>query len=544
MGAALAVRFDRWVKEAFLGGWLHRLDILFCLSAFVVVVSLLLGGATHGGFLSDTLVQFAAVPLLLVALWRLSETPLTNEIRLPLVFCAALALLPLLQLVPLPPFLWTALPNRGPSEAAFSLSGQQIPWMPISVSPQETWLCFLALIAPIAIFLSTLLLSYRRRRSLSLVVIAVGTLSVFVGLMQVAQGPNSPLRFFEVTNPTEAVGFFANRNHFAAFLYSLLLLASAWAVNAAINVGNLRTSEFRAGPIIAVVAGFTLLVVLLAGEAMARSRAGLVLTIVALIGAFALGFTDRRVGKGMMPNKLLLAAVALTAIFATQYALYRILERFDVDVTQDWRLDFSKHTIEAAKAYMPIGSGLGSFVPVYALFETPKDTLANTFANHAHNDILEFWLEAGILSLALMLSFGVWFVFRAVQIWQTSPPRAGALDWCLARAATLVVALIVAHSFVDYPLRAGAMTTMFAFACGLMIDPLVLIEEPPAPRVEPRKRRRKRAKLPPLLQTPEGAPHPPASPTAKWGGDIKWPEEWTKASSSRMPTGSSDGSES
>jgi O-antigen ligase len=513
------MRVEQWVKD--LGRRLNHVDILFCLSAFVLVVSLLLGGATHGGFLSDTLLEFTAIPLLLVTLWRLSEkTPLPKEVWFPLVLCAALALLPLFQLMPLPPFLWTGLPNRQPSEAAFALSGQSISWMPISVSPQETWLCFLALIAPIAIFLAIILLPYRDRRRLTLVVLAVGTLSVFIGLLQVAQGPNSPLRFFEITNPTEAVGFFANRNHFAAFLYSLLLLAAAWAVHAAMGSGNLRISEVQAAPLIAVIVAFTLLVVLLAGEAMARSRAGLVLTIVALFGAFALGFTDRRLGAGITPHKLLVAAVVLAVIFAVQYALYRILERFDVSLTHDARLDFSKHTIEAVKAYMPIGSGLGSFVPVYALFETPEDTLANTFANHAHNDILEFWLEAGMFGLALMACFAIWFVFRAVQIWQSNPPGASALDWSLARSATLIVTLIVAHSFVDYPLRTGAMSAMLALACGLIISPLV--EEPSTPKTE---RIRQRRKITPTPQ-PEMPLH---TATANWGGDIKWPEEWTRA---------------
>jgi O-antigen ligase len=219
----------------------------------------------------------------------------------------------------------------------------------------------------------------------------------------------------------------------------------------------------------------------------------------------------------------LLAAVLLAVIFLIQYALYGVVERFDVNLGQDARLDFSKHTIEAAKAYMPIGSGLGSFVPVYALFETAEGTLSNRYVNHAHNDILEFWLEAGIFSLALMACFAIWFVFRAVPIWQSPPPRADALNWSLARAATLTVALVVAHSFVDYPLRTGAMTAMFAFACGLMINPLMIVEEPSAPRVEGRRKRRHR---------PASRPQVPAEPiytsssTTKWGSDVKWPEEW------------------
>ena len=60
--------------------------------------------------------------------------------------------------------------------------------------------------------------------------LAVGVLSVLVGLIQVAQGQESPFRFFAITNPTEAVGFFANRNHFAALLYCLMVFALAWIV--------------------------------------------------------------------------------------------------------------------------------------------------------------------------------------------------------------------------------------------------------------------------------------------------------------------------
>ena len=104
--------------------------------------------------------------------------------------------------------------------------------MPISVSPQATWLSALSLVPPLAIFFCTLLLAYRERRLLSLIVIAVGMVSVFVGLIQVAQGQESPLRFFAITNPTEAVGFFANRNHFAALLYCLMVFAIAWTVEA------------------------------------------------------------------------------------------------------------------------------------------------------------------------------------------------------------------------------------------------------------------------------------------------------------------------
>ena len=63
--------------------------------------------------------------------------------------------------------------------SVFSLVGDHAPWMPISVAPDATWISFLSLLPPMAIFVSAIQLSYRERRWLSLIVIAIGVLSVF-----------------------------------------------------------------------------------------------------------------------------------------------------------------------------------------------------------------------------------------------------------------------------------------------------------------------------------------------------------------------------
>ena len=81
--------------------------------------------------------------------------------RTCLAFCCVIALVPLIQLVPLPPWIWTNLPGREQMVTVFNLIGDQIPWMPISVSPYATWLSFLSLLPPMAIFLLTIQLSYR-----------------------------------------------------------------------------------------------------------------------------------------------------------------------------------------------------------------------------------------------------------------------------------------------------------------------------------------------------------------------------------------------
>ena len=534
-----------WVKH-FVDQGLGRLptsqaiDPLFYACAAMIAASLVLGGATRSGFLSDVILALLAVPLLAFVVWRLLDTDITRQMRWALTFCLALIALPLLQLIPLPGWLWTILPHREISAASFALIGEDPPWMPLSVSPEATWLSALSLLPPLSIFLGVTLLGYRDRRWLSLVILVVGLISVFLGLLQVAQGPASTLRFFQFTNLTEAVGFFANRNHFAALIYSLVLLTAAWAVNAGAAASSaLSRREFNATSIFGALLCFTIFVVLLAAEAMARSRAGLALTFVAVLAAFSLGAVDRRIGHGdSAVARMLAGAIAIALLLIVQFALYRIFERFDVDPVQEARITFVSNTIEAARAYMPVGSGLGSFVTVYHLFEQPQDVIPNIFITRAHNDVVEAWLETGIFGLALMGWFVVWLVRRSLHIWRGGIPfGANELDWSLARSATIILALLAAHSFLDYPLRTTAIMAIVAFASALLINPpasALLLQ----PAREPQIRRARISTAAPkpvpslvvspvptqMPKTPELLPSPARG--ERWGTDVQWPDEW------------------
>jgi O-antigen ligase len=447
----------------------------FAVCVLVTVSSLVLGGGARSGYLSDAILQLLSIPPLLVSLWQLLRTQAGARRANPLfiwglTFCAGLVGVPLIQLVPLPPAIWTMLPNRQAVVEAFELVGGDLPWMPISVSPEATWLSALSLIPPVAVFLSTQLLSYAERRLMSLLVLAIGLISVFLGLLQVAQGPSSPLRFV-ATNTSEAVGFFANRNHFAALVYALIVLAACWATDA---VFRARTSFNRkvhdTTAVAAVVTTVAIIVVLLSAEAMARSRAGLALTILALIGAFALAWKEwRMVSRGTAG--LVVGGIALICLFVAEFTLYRIMERFANDPLADSRIPFARNTFIAAMDYMPFGSGIGSFVPVYGMYERPSDTIANVFANHAHNDILEIGLEAGIFGIVLAAFFTVWMTKTSVAVWQSSTLGSRHIDLMLARSATIIVILIAFHSFVDYPLRTAAIMAVVAFACGLLVVP-------------------------------------------------------------------------
>jgi hypothetical protein len=465
LGRLLASEWSRFDGIAFSGAAIPSLFFFLC--SFTILAALGLGGGTKSGFLSDTILQLLAIPLLLFSLWKMFDVTWTRQLRQAFWFCAAITLLPVFQLIPLPPWLWTALPNRQVSAEVFEILGRPLSWMPLSVSPQATWLSALSLIPPTAIFLGMLLQGYRERRYLSLLVIGFGLVSVFLGLLQVKQGQESPLRFYAITNPEDSVGFFANRNHLAALLYCTIPLVVAWTLGKTIVESKKKVARISAldtGAIIAGIVGFLALVIIFAGEITARSRAGLLLALVATLSSLALGLSGRHT------NKIVLAALAVAVVLSLQFGLIRMLGRAS-DSLQGARTQIALTTIDAARAYMPFGSGLGTFVPVYGMFEKPAD-VSLSYINRAHNDVLELWLETGVVGPILMGVFFIWFTRRSIQIWKGSPPvRASKLDRSLARAGTIVVILLIAHSFVDYPLRTAAMMTMMAFACALLIEP-------------------------------------------------------------------------
>jgi len=525
---------------------------IFWLTAFTLLASMLLGGGTRPGFFSDVLLQLLSIPLLLLSASRLidllrSDAQKRRQVRWETIFCVAVVLLPIIQLVPLPPSLWTLLPNRASTIAVFDDLNRKLPWMPISVSPNDTWLTLPALIPPLAVYFGTVLLNYRERRMLSLVVIVLGIVSAFLGLMQMAQGPASSLRFFTITNETDAVGFFANRNHFAALLNVLILFAAAWAIDIAFDARfwhNLKAFEARS--IAAITASLLAVMVLLAAQAMTGSRAGMILMIVSLVGIYALVFSDRRHKFTATPINFLFVAAGTAILLAVQFGLYRALQRLSIGPLEDSRVQFVRTTLDAVRAYLPFGSGLGTFVPVYEMFEKIDDLFAYRYLNHAHNDIVEFMLEAGVFAIALLGGFVAWLVSRAVKIWLRGAVGARELDRLLARAAIIAIALVLAHSVVDYPLRTAAMMGVFVFACALSIEPLTVNDRKPewarqaSRAVTPERVLQQPAAVPvtaPSLPATGANPvaplKPPRQSVARWGEDVEWPEAWRQPSAGK-----------
>lgn len=427
------------------------------LSIVVFCTALAAGGATRQGFVSDSIIQLASLPLLGLSIILASRRPASRETVIPLVIAAAVAFVPVLQLVPLPPKIWSALPGRDFVLASFVQAGMTPPWMPISLSPEATLRSLLSLAPPTAIFLAAAFLDLTSRYRLILALIVAAGLNVVLGLAQIVGGPDSPLRFYAFTNVLRPVGFFANTNHFSAVLYGAMPYIGA------IAIWLIRSR--RADALVTVAWCLMIYVVMMLGVSIAGSRAGLALAIVAGLGVIASAWI-KRAASDAPPGALkpwLFVGGTCAILMLLFFEPTRITSLIDGSVLRDARVGLAGTTWAAARSFTPFGSGFGTFMPIYLMFEDPK-TATSESANRAHNDPLELWLEAGVPVAAVMLALLAWFVVVSVRIWRGRNDDYLAL--MLERASTIVIALLALHSFVDYPLRTTALACVFALACG------------------------------------------------------------------------------
>lgn len=421
-------------------------------AAVLLVFAFAFGGASQGHALRLALVELAALPLLVLASERLVRTGLWREHRFALGLLAAILAIPLIQLIPLPPAVWTALPGRDQMVLALDLAGVEPGWASSSMTPDRTWGSVLALAPPAAFFLATLSLAQIHRVRAAQFSIVAAVAGILFGAAQLASGGDR-LYLWSWTGVGSVTGFFANRNHLA----SSLLVALPFAV--VFGAATLRRQDRRASAlwIGALFAG--LVVVALAAI---RSRAGITLfapvIVVSLLAAWIAA------GRGR-PGPGLLAVVgsvgaALTVVAVL--ALPPILAQFDQD-TPEARFARWPLVAEVAQTYLPLGSGLGSFDAVYRSVE-PLEELDSSYFNQAHNEYLETWLEAGWLGIGVILAFLVWYGRRCWTAWKSPPSREGDLQ----RAASIGAGVLLLHSAGDYPLRTVTLAVVFAMCCGLL----------------------------------------------------------------------------
>jgi O-antigen ligase len=425
---------------------------LLWLTGALMVAALVFGGASRQNLLQISGLELLSLPLLWLAVLRLTTTNGWRRVAAPAAILAVAAAIPLLQLIPMPFELWARLPGRAAAAQALTLAGLGSGWRPLSLTPIETWRHVLALLPPTAVFLAACTLRDSQRRWLSIIFPIGAAVSLLMGVAQLAGGSDSTLYVYAKTNWGSAVGFFANRNHQAALLVASLPFAALW-----IDLGR----RDRRQTLLSLAAVGSVFLIEIVGLIVVQSRAGVLLLVPALFASLLLVWRQGQARVGRRGVALLGAVIVAALAAGIAFGSGPVMARFKD--SGDGRFDTAPVAARAAVAHMPFGGGVGAFPQVYASVE-PVRTMNSSYWNHAHNEYLEIWLDAGLLGVGALLAFLVWWGSRVWAAWRAGPSLSGHL----ARIGSVATGLLLIHSAVDYPLRTLALACLFAFACALM----------------------------------------------------------------------------
>ncbi len=323
--------------------------------------------------------------------WRLH-----GPLVLPL---AGLALLGLLQCVPLPRWLLSVLSPGAARELEALLPGDAA-WRPLSLWPAGTGAALGGLAMGGAALVGALLVARRRGGALLLAgaVVAAFAGSAAYGLAETYLGGDRVLGFPKGED-LGVTGTFQNRSTLGGGLALALPMGLALAVHGA---GWMRTGGGAAARMAAALAGVAA-AILLATVPLTGSRGGLAagalsVLLVALLAARAV--------RWPVWARAALVLVALASVGAgvhqTLERLPELRRRFQLGMQEsgffDVRFPAWAATVDLAARYPVTGTGLGSYE--VAIHETQRPENPEDLV-HAHNEPLQALAEGGVPGLVL-----------------------------------------------------------------------------------------------------------------------------------------------
>ena len=379
------------------------------------MLALTLGGGSAQNLWSDHLLQLIMLPLVMIGMINLFENRLGNISR-------SLVLLILLLLV----FQFVPI---GTTSGLPVFSGLESNWAFWAASPSRALESVIFTISILGLFLFIANLNDHQQERLIKFITLGFVINMLVGIIQLSYGAKviiSNVLPFDI-----ASAMFANENHFSSLVYMVIplfawrFLATAWQ------------------PLVFIMIAFLIVLFQFA----IGSRAGMAIaTGLAMFSFFWFGIS-------FVPLKVKQVILGLVPLIVLLGFYYYLTNQTQTGAT---RSVFFATIWQAIQNHWGLGTGLGSFVIIYPMYEA-REEIAYVYANHAHSDFLELLLEVGIASIAL-------FLLYAFQIIKHSTRSK------LSQAAGLAILAVLLHSAVDYPLRTMAISTIFGILSAIILS--------------------------------------------------------------------------
>jgi O-antigen ligase len=326
-------------------------------------------------------------------------------------------------------------------------------WYYLSLTPASASNALQSLFVPVAILLFGVQLTRHDLQLLLPLLLSIGVVSALMGLLQVVGTAGSSFYLYRITNAESAVGLFANRNHAAIFLASMFPILGAFA---SLSETNLKAASKRV--VIAAIIGLFLIPLIL----VTGSRSGMLIAVFGIVGGVLLyqpvssAKSAKKWAIGNLSNVYLLTAATIIGLCVITLAFSRAIaiDRFFLPETgTDSRINFWAISMDIFARYLPVGSGAGSFVEIFQVYE-PDGLLDRTYLNRAHNDWIETAVTFGGPGVVLALLALLFFVRRTFLVWRMDGGRRSVV---FARLASLNLAMLGVASLSDYPLRTPAL---------------------------------------------------------------------------------------
>lgn len=430
------------------------------LAALFLAAAMALGGGGSPNPYSEMILE--ALAGLTAALWSFGvlRSPSPCDVpRTAWVIAIIIAVIPLLQLVPLPPFLWQALPGRKIEYDALALIGEQSDWRAWSLAPARTLSSLLSLGPPLLLLTMTSALDNNGQVTLIRAVALMALATLILGALQYSAGDDSPLHLYGIVTPALA-GFQANSNATAdLFLVALMtgpLLVCTWAMERMIP--HKAAIVISSSAICVAICAFAVV--------LTWSRMGIALVPIPIIASLwilrpMIGYTPRVLLIGLLA---LLIAVPICVVLAqTNPVLAGVISRFDF--SNELRFEIWRDGSFVARKYFPFGVGMGDFVPAFIADER-LETVRTTVVNRAHNELIELITETGAFGLLALSATSFLLIRQVVRALRNARQQSTSIIW-FASTALIILTL---HSLVDYPLRSLSLACLAAACAGLLLS--------------------------------------------------------------------------
>lgn len=298
--------------------------------------------------------------------------------------------------------------------------------------------------------------------------LSMGLLLALIAIVQIGLDAKAIYGFFQPRHSHNFMGPYVNYNHFVGYLAMAVPLGLSLLAR---DILLRRAGHGRTIPVALA------LVIMLAAVFLARSRAGIITTLLVmalqLLLLVALG-RARRINRYLVALGLCVLLLLGLASQITDWSqtLPRFHALFRQNPTDNIRWKLYGDVLHMSNQLPLTGSGLGTFAVAYPGYKTLERQ--GLFA-HAHNDYLELLAEMGWPGLLLFLGFAAWVLGRGGRVLREALSRRTRGDPVLLERALLLtgslggVAALLFHGFTDFNLRIPANALTWFTLCGVTL---------------------------------------------------------------------------